>query len=190
MPKPNSAVARLTRAIDAIVLVSGKAVAWLILPMVLSLVWEVTARYGFNAPTEWAYDMTFMLYGTFFMLGSAWTLQRGGHIRTDSFYSNWSKRTQARVDLVCYLVFFFPAMAIFAWLGVGVLLEVVPAERADRHQPVAADRLAVQVHDAARRRAAAAAGHLRVPESWGRAFGPGDGDSEGDPAGTDGEVTT
>ena len=85
--------------------------------MVLSLVWEVTARYGFNAPTEWAYDMTFMLYGTFFMLGSAWTLQRGGHIRTDSFYSKWTQRTQARVDLVCYLVFFFPAIAIFAWLG-------------------------------------------------------------------------
>ena len=91
--------------------------------MVLSLVWEVTARYGFNAPTEWAYDMTFMLYGTFFMVGSAWTLQRGGHIRTDSFYSKWSKRTQARVDLACYLIFFFPAIAIFAWLGWEYLLK-------------------------------------------------------------------
>jgi TRAP-type mannitol/chloroaromatic compound transport system permease small subunit len=117
MPKPSSLTERVTRVIDAIVLFAGKAIAWLILPMVLSLVWEVTARYGFNAPTEWAYDMTFMLYGTFFMVGSAWTLQRGGHIRTDSFYSKWSKRTQARVDLVCYLVFFFPALAIFAWLG-------------------------------------------------------------------------
>ena len=61
--------------------------------------------------------MTFMLYGTFFMLGSAWTLQRGGHIRTDTFYAKWSPRTQARVDLACYLVFFFPAIAIFGWLG-------------------------------------------------------------------------
>jgi len=116
MKRPSPA-ARLTRAIDALVLACGKGVAWLILPMVMSLVWEVTARYGFNAPTEWAYDMTFMLYGTFFMLGSAWTLQRGGHIRTDSFYAKWTKRTQARVDLACYLVFFFPSIAIFAWLG-------------------------------------------------------------------------
>ena len=54
MSKPNSVAARVTRAIDATVLFAGKAVAWLILPMVLSLVWEVTARYGFNAPTEWA----------------------------------------------------------------------------------------------------------------------------------------
>ena len=117
MQTPSSALVRVANAIDTFVRVVGKAIAWLILPMVMSLVWEVTARYGFNAPTEWAYDMTFMLYGTFFMVGSAWTLQRGGHIRTDSFYSKWSRRTQARVDLACYLVFFFPAITIFAWLG-------------------------------------------------------------------------
>jgi TRAP-type mannitol/chloroaromatic compound transport system permease small subunit len=117
MPVPSPTFARIVRVLDAIVRGCGMAIAWLILPMVLSLVWEVTARYLFNAPTTWAYDMTFMLYGTFFMLGSAWTLQRGGHIRTDIYYANWSRRTRAWVDLACYLVFFFPAMAIFVWLG-------------------------------------------------------------------------
>ncbi len=105
---------RLAGAIDAVTRFTGKAIAWLIIPMVLSLVWEVVARYFFDAPTVWAYDMTFMLYGTFFMIGSAWTLQRGGHIRTDVYYGRWSKRTQARVDLVCYAILFFPAMIVFA----------------------------------------------------------------------------
>ena len=117
MTTSNSNVARVTRALDGVTRAAGVAVAWLILPMVMSLVWEVTARYVFNAPTEWAYDMTFMLYGTFFMVGSAWTLQRGGHIRTDSFYANWTPRTRSRVDLACYAVFFFPAIAIFGWLS-------------------------------------------------------------------------
>jgi TRAP-type mannitol/chloroaromatic compound transport system permease small subunit len=112
-----SAPASIASAIDALVRAVGKAVAWLILPMVGSLVWEVVARYSFSAPTVWAYDMTFMLYGTFFMIGSAWTLQKGGHIRTDLYYARWSPRTQARVDLACYLVLFFPAMAVFGWLG-------------------------------------------------------------------------
>jgi TRAP-type mannitol/chloroaromatic compound transport system permease small subunit len=85
--------------------------------MVGSLVYEVIARYAFDAPTVWAYDMTFMLYGTFFMLGSAWTLQRGGHIRTDTYYSRWTRRTRARVDLACYAAFFFPAMIVFGWAG-------------------------------------------------------------------------
>ena len=85
--------------------------------MVGSLVYEVGARYVFDAPTVWAYDMTFMLYGSFFMLGSAYTLMKKGHIRTDSFYGEWSPRTQGWVDVACYLVFFFPALAIFTWTG-------------------------------------------------------------------------
>ena len=113
--KTNGAL-RLAGAIDALTRFFGKAIAWLVLPMVLSLVWEVVARYFFSAPTVWAYDMTFMLYGTFFMLGSAWTLQRGGHIRTDVYYAKWSKRTQARIDIACYLVLFFPAMVVLGWL--------------------------------------------------------------------------
>ena len=61
----------LTRILDAITRFVGRAVAWLIVPMVASLVYEVIARYVFDAPTLWAYDMTYMLYGTFFMLGSS-----------------------------------------------------------------------------------------------------------------------
>ena len=95
---------------DRFSLWSGRLVAWLIMPMVLSLVYEVVARYFFNAPTVWAYDMTFMLYGTFFMLGSAYTLMRGGHIRTDCLYGGWSPRRQGLDRRVCYLVFFFPPL--------------------------------------------------------------------------------
>src|SRR5262245_40737366 len=102
----------LTRALDRVSASVGRAIAWLIVPMVAGLVYEVVARYVFDAPTEWAYDMTFMLYGTLFMLGSAYTLQRGGHIRTDTFYGEWSPRRRAWVDVACYLVLFLPPMLI------------------------------------------------------------------------------
>lgn len=99
--------------LDAVSIWSGKLVAWLILPMVGGLVYEVVARYAFDAPTEWAYDMTYMLYGSFFMLGAAFTLQRKGHIRTDVFYAQWSPRRQGAVDAACYLLFFFPGLIAF-----------------------------------------------------------------------------
>jgi TRAP-type mannitol/chloroaromatic compound transport system permease small subunit len=117
MTPSDSAGDALTRALDAITRVVGRVTAWLILPMVASLVYEVTARYVFDAPTIWAYDMTYMLYGTLFMLGSAWTLQRGGHIRTDTFYAEWSPRTRAIVDSLCYLILFLPPMVVFLKLG-------------------------------------------------------------------------
>ncbi len=119
----DSPLARAARRIDLVAIVSGNLVAWLIVPMVLSLTWEVVARYLFNAPTIWAYDMTFMLYGTFFMVGAAFTLQRKGHIRTDSYYGEWSPRRQAWTDLVGYVVMFMPLAGVFLFAGWGYFVK-------------------------------------------------------------------
>ena len=123
MTTHDSALLRIAHRLDRISLASGHVTAWLILPMVLSLTYEVGARYLFNAPTEWAYDMTFMLYGTFFMLGAAYTLQRKGHVRTDSFYTEWSPRRQALTDLICYLVMFLPFVGVFVFVGWGYFVK-------------------------------------------------------------------
>ena len=109
--------------IDRIAAGSGRLVAWLIVPMVLSLCYEVVARYLFNAPTQWAYDMTFMLYGTFFMLGAAYTLQRKGHVRTDSLYAGWSPRHQAMVDLGGHLLMLLPFAGVMLFVGWGYFVK-------------------------------------------------------------------
>lgn len=114
---------KVAHAIDHVARVSGRVVAWLIVPMVLSLCWEVIARYVFNAPTQWAYDMTFMLYGTFFMLGAAFTLQRKGHVRTDSLYAGWSPRRQAVVDLLGHMLMLLPFAGVFLFVGWGYFVK-------------------------------------------------------------------
>ena len=65
-------------AIDTISDWSGRVTAWLIVPMTLAVTYEVVARHFFRAPTIWAFDVTYMLYGTHFMLGTAYTLMRIG----------------------------------------------------------------------------------------------------------------
>jgi TRAP-type mannitol/chloroaromatic compound transport system permease small subunit len=122
MPVPSPRIASLIHALDQFSERSGRLVAWLIIPMVLGLVYEVTARYFFNAPTVWAYDTTYILYGTFFMLGAAFTLKRGAHIRTDMLYARWSVRTQGILDTICYIVFFFPPLIALLWVGAGFFL--------------------------------------------------------------------
>ena len=116
-PRPPAWLSRLTWALDQVARWSGWAVAWLIIPMVAALVIEVVGRYVFDSPTIWAYDMTYMLYGTFFMVGSAYTLYRHAHIRTDLVYERWSPRTQGVIDVVCYLAFFFPPLVLFLMVG-------------------------------------------------------------------------
>lgn len=107
---------RIIRAIDRISLWSGRIVAWLILPLVAAMTYEVVVRY-MATPTQWAYDISYMLYGAMFMLGAAYTLYRGAHIRTDFLYQTWPVRVQAAVDAACYLFLFFPGIAMFLWLG-------------------------------------------------------------------------
>ena len=78
------------------------------MPLVLAVSYEVFARYVFNAPTIWSFDVTYMLYGTIFMLGAAYALHKGAHIRTDFFFEKWSIRTKGIIDSIAYIVFFFP----------------------------------------------------------------------------------
>jgi TRAP-type mannitol/chloroaromatic compound transport system permease small subunit len=109
-------IERVTSVIDWVSLWSGRAVAWLIVPMILLLAGEVIAR-KFWAPTVWTLDVATMLYGVHFFVAGAMTLYLGKHIRTDFFYSRWSPRTQAWVDVFCYLFLFLPGMVMFVVLS-------------------------------------------------------------------------
>ena len=111
------ALVAIVSAIDQVAIWSGLLFCWLAVPLVIGLTYEVFARYLFHAPTIWAYDVTYMLYGSHFMLGAAYTLYKGGHIRTDMFYQNWSVRTRGMVDATLYLLLFFPGIALFFWMG-------------------------------------------------------------------------
>jgi TRAP-type mannitol/chloroaromatic compound transport system permease small subunit len=91
----------------------AKTAAWLIVPMTLALVYEVVARYIFNAPTVWAYDVTYILAGSLFMLGAAYALRQGSHVRADFLLSAQNPRWQALIDVVLYLVVYFPATVLF-----------------------------------------------------------------------------
>lgn len=108
---------RVIRAIDAFTKVTGRVVSFLIVPLMLALVVEVFSRYFLKSPTIWAYDVTYMLYGSFYMLGAAYTLYRGGHIRTDMLYRGLSARGQGLLDGALYVFLFFPGMIFFLLAG-------------------------------------------------------------------------
>jgi TRAP-type mannitol/chloroaromatic compound transport system permease small subunit len=95
----------------------GKAFAWLILVMTFGVAYEVFVRYVLNRPTTWAFDITYIMYGALFMMGGAYTLSRDGHVRADFIYRLWSPRTQAKVELVLYFLFFFPGIIALVLAG-------------------------------------------------------------------------
>jgi TRAP-type mannitol/chloroaromatic compound transport system permease small subunit len=117
MAEPTPTHIRVVRAIDKFTDTTGNWIAWLSIPLVLAVTYEVISRYFFNAPTIWSFDVTFMLYGTLFMLGAAYALHKGAHIRTDFFWEKWSIKTKGIIDSVAYIVFFFPALLMFLYVS-------------------------------------------------------------------------
>ncbi len=80
----------------------GKAFGWLIILMTLGMSYEVAARYLFNAPTTWSLDVSFIMYGSMFMMGGAYTLSRGGHVRATSCtgYGNRARRRWSTLPFI------------------------------------------------------------------------------------------
>lgn len=95
----------------------GKIFGWLILLMTFGVSYEVFVRYVLNSPTSWSLDVSFIMYGTLFMMGGAYTLSRGGHVRGDFLYRLWPVRAQGAVDFVLYLLFFFPGVTALILSG-------------------------------------------------------------------------
>lgn len=89
--------------------------ALIVAPLVLATVYEVFARYLFNAPTIWAYEIAYMAMGSNFLLGAAFTLRERGHIRIDLVYSHVRPRAQAVIDIVGYVFLFLPVAWWLSW---------------------------------------------------------------------------
>ena len=111
--------------IDKFNLLIGKIVSWIIVPLFLAMVYEVVARKFFLAPTMWAYDMSRFMYGGMFMLGAAYALSRGVHIRADFLYRNFKIKNQGLVDFWLYLIFYFPGLIFFLYMTTGFVLESI-----------------------------------------------------------------
>ena len=124
-------MAAVIRAIDRFSYFCGRAVCWIVVPIIFAMTTEIILR-KFGSPTLWAYDVSRMLYGALFMLGAGYALMRGVHIRADFLYRLWNVRVQGAVDLCLYSVLYFPGMLLFFWTSTDYALDAwLSGERLD-----------------------------------------------------------
>ena len=102
----------MLRAIERASEWAGVFGACLLVPLVLATCYEVFARYLFGAPTIWAYEVGYTLTGAHFLLGMAFTLKYGEHIRIDIFSGKFTPRTRAVIDLLGYAI----VLPLTAWI--------------------------------------------------------------------------
>ena len=86
-----------------------------ILPIIFVTIFEVVARYVFNAPTIWANEMAQHFFGVYFVIGGAYTLLDDSHAKIDVLYQLLSPRKRAILDCITYVIFFFPFIGLLLW---------------------------------------------------------------------------
>jgi len=110
---------RLLLPVDRVSTIVGQLFAWAILLLTFAVSYEVFSRYVLGAPTDWAFDASYILYGVLFIMAGAYALSRNAHVRGDFLYRAWRPQRQALMDLVLYFLFFFPAIIAFIYSGYG-----------------------------------------------------------------------
>lgn len=105
--------------IDRFSMAVGHAFAWCILILTLGTSYEVFMRYVMNNPTDWAFDMGYIMYGGLFIMSGAYALSRDAHVRGDVVFRLLPARVQASIELVLYFVFFYPGVTALIIAGYG-----------------------------------------------------------------------
>lgn len=97
---------------------SGRIFVWLVIPLTIAVVFEVISRRFFNSPHIWSTEVIDFLYGPHFMLVAAYTFLYKAHVRIDVIYNKFSPRTRGILDMITYLIFFFPFCIIVFYQGI------------------------------------------------------------------------
>jgi TRAP-type mannitol/chloroaromatic compound transport system permease small subunit len=101
--------------IDRITGCVGVIAAWLVVPLVLATAYEVFTRYVLNAPTMWAFEIGYMMMGSHFLLGAAYTLREGSHVRVDLLDGHVSPKVTAAIRTAGYLLLLLPFLLWLSW---------------------------------------------------------------------------
>lgn len=102
----------VAQAIDALNEAFGRLIAPLIAIITLIVLFDIISRFVFGRPSDWAFDITKMLFGAHFMLMAAYGLRHHVHVEVDVLKRLLSRKKQALLELMGYVVFFVP----FIWM--------------------------------------------------------------------------
>ena len=86
--------------------------------MVLITCLVVIMRYGMDMGSVFLQDVVLYLHGSLFLLGAAFALKRGAHVRVDIFYRNFNESKKAIVDLLGNVIFLQPVcwtILFYSW---------------------------------------------------------------------------
>lgn len=111
------ALLAFSQLIDALNDRVGRAIGWLVLAAVLVSAGNAVMRYSFSLSSNAWLEIQWYLFSAIFLLGAGYTLKKNEHVRIDVIAGRFSKRGQARIDILGGLLFLMPMAVIIMYLS-------------------------------------------------------------------------
>lgn len=106
---------KLDSAIDSLNEKVGFYASYLILPLIGVVVWEVIMRYGFDAPTSWAFELTVFLYGLHFCFALAYAHKHNTHVAIDVFEARLTDKSRLKLRIFTNIILFLPTIGMLTF---------------------------------------------------------------------------
>lgn len=100
----------------------GYLVGWITTLMVLIVFYDTVMRYAFNKGNVALQELEWHLFAVIFLIGAAYTLKEGGHVRVDIIFINLSKKTKAWIDFIGVFIFLIPLCLIVIFSTKGFVM--------------------------------------------------------------------
>lgn len=114
-----SALLAFSRIVDRFNIAVGSLASWTVLAAVLVSAGNAVTRKTLNVSSNAWLELQWYLFGAAFMLTAAWTLRRGEHVRVEVIFAKLSQRSRDWIDLLGYVLFLLPFVAIMIWYLIG-----------------------------------------------------------------------
>ncbi len=115
----------LSRAIDRLNSLVGRATGWLVLVAVLVSVGNAVSRYAFKLSSNAWLELQWYLIAAVFLLCAGYTLLHQQHVKIDILYQRWSRRTQLKIDIFGTLFFLLPMAVMLMLLSWPVFVDAL-----------------------------------------------------------------
>ena len=121
----------ILRAIDDLNEWIGRILSYGLLLMFVLVLSEVVRRYFFNSPTVWGNELTQLTFGVYVVLSGPYVLKYGGHVNVDLFYSRFSPKGRAILDIITFPVFLLFAGMLLAYGGSFAIESIMRFEHSE-----------------------------------------------------------
>ena len=118
----NRGIERLNKALGVVDRLNewvGRIAAYSLYGLFAVMLYDVIARYAFNAPTQFAFELTLFIWSYACLLGGGYVLLHKAHVNVDIFHSRLPPRGRAIIDL-CTAPIIFIFVGVLVWQGWAV----------------------------------------------------------------------